>query len=292
MGVAIKEDGETVGFFQPKKTPHLVNLNPDSSLSECLLYYLKVIIRRMKDEEILKNDFNSSLAQPKWVHQKPIFPRIFNLWALILPAIIVFLKTPTVRVRKHQACHFMRKLENKLVLQSFEFSGIVKMIPCSDALCYVNGRKVAEPVVLKSGSRVILGKNHVFRFHHPEQVTKILEEKRENENVKDVDWEYAQSELLEREGVDLKLEMETKMKEMEDLWKKEKEEATQAFQQERKKYEDQIETLQKQVMEQSMTMSMMSSVTPDDFNQDDDLYGKPWLAATEITWNKIFLFNF
>ena len=42
MGVAIKEYGETVGFFQPKKTPHLVNLNPDSSLSECLLYYLKV----------------------------------------------------------------------------------------------------------------------------------------------------------------------------------------------------------------------------------------------------------
>ena len=58
-----------------------------------------------------------------------------------------------------------------------------------------------------------------------------------------------------------------------ELWRKEKEEATQAFQQERKKYEDQIETLQKQVMEQSMTMSMMSSVTPDDFNHDDDLYG-------------------
>lgn len=44
MGVAIKEDGNTVGFFQPKKTPHLVNLNPDSSLSECLLYYLKVTL--------------------------------------------------------------------------------------------------------------------------------------------------------------------------------------------------------------------------------------------------------
>lgn len=168
------------------------------------------------------------------------------------------------------------------------------MIPCSEALCYVNGRKVAEPVVLKSGSRVILGKNHVFRFHHPEQATKQLEEKekKENENVKDVDWEYAQSELLEREGVDLKLEMETKMKEMEDLWKKEKEEATQAFQQERKKYEDQIETLQKQVMEQSMTMSMMSSVTPDDFNQDDDLYGKTQLVKDRRAWNKIFLFNF
>ena len=47
--------------------------------------------------------------------------------------------------------------------------------------------------------------------------------------------------------MDLKVEMEQKMKEMEELWRKEKEEATQAFQQERKKYEDQIETLQKQV---------------------------------------------
>ena len=52
------------------------------------------------EEEILKNDFNSSLEQPKWVHQKPIFPRISSLWALTLPAIIVFLKTPTVRVRE------------------------------------------------------------------------------------------------------------------------------------------------------------------------------------------------
>ena len=61
------------------------------------------------------------------------------------------------------------------------------------------------------------------------------------------DWEYAHSELLEREGVDLKVEMEQKMREMEEQWRKEKEEATQAFQQERKKYEDQIESLQKQV---------------------------------------------
>ena len=103
------------------------------------------------------------------------------------------------------------------------------------------------------------------RFHHPEQARKA-EEKTPDPNIlggenekeglmKDVspsrdqpDWEFAQSELLEREGVDLKMEMEQKMKEMEELWRKEKEEASQAFQQERKKYEDQIETLQKQVL--------------------------------------------
>ena len=41
MGVAIREDGNTVGVFSPKKTPHLVNLNEDPLMSECLLYYIK-----------------------------------------------------------------------------------------------------------------------------------------------------------------------------------------------------------------------------------------------------------
>lgn len=41
--------------------------------------------------------------------------------------------------------------------------------PKPKALVYVNGREVVEPLVLKTGSRVILGKNHVFRFNHPEQ---------------------------------------------------------------------------------------------------------------------------
>lgn len=41
--------------------------------------------------------------------------------------------------------------------------------PCPKAMSYVNGREVVEPTVLKTGSRVILGKNHVFRFNHPEQ---------------------------------------------------------------------------------------------------------------------------
>ena len=111
---------------------------------------------------------------------------------------------------------------------------------------------------------MILGKNHVFRYHHPEQAVKQIEEKKEasetitnddngntERNEGQADWEFAQSELLESEGVDLKLEMESKMKEMEEIWKKEREEVTQAFHKERQKYEDQIDTLQKQVMEQT-----------------------------------------
>ena len=42
MGLATNEDGSTLGVFSPKKLPHLVNLNEDPLMSECLLYSLKV----------------------------------------------------------------------------------------------------------------------------------------------------------------------------------------------------------------------------------------------------------
>lgn len=71
-----------------------------------------------------------------------------------------------------------------------------------------------------------------------------------------IDWNMAHEELKAKQGIDLKAEMAKKLKEIEDQWKKDKEETTKAFQQERKKYEDQIESLQNQVMQQSMTMSM------------------------------------
>jgi len=47
--------------------------------------------------------------------------------------------------------------------------GSIILIPMPEALCYVNGRELTGPHVLKTGARVILGKNHVFRFNHPEQ---------------------------------------------------------------------------------------------------------------------------
>ena len=65
---------------------------------------------------------------------------------------------------------------------------------------------------------------------------------------------------MAKQGINLKAEMAKKLKEIEEQWRKDKEEANQKFQQDRKKYEDQIESLQKQVMEQSMTMSMYRSV--------------------------------
>uniref|UniRef100_A0A915N735 Kinesin-like protein n=1 Tax=Meloidogyne javanica TaxID=6303 RepID=A0A915N735_MELJA len=41
LGLATSADGSALGVFSPKKLPHLVNLNEDPLMSECLLYYLK-----------------------------------------------------------------------------------------------------------------------------------------------------------------------------------------------------------------------------------------------------------
>lgn len=59
------------------------------------------------------------------------------------------------------------------------------------------------------GNRIVMGKNHVFRFNHPEQArlererSATMEQQEEPE-----DWNYAQKELLEKQGIDIKLEME------------------------------------------------------------------------------------
>lgn len=63
--------------------------------------------------------------------------------------------------------------------------------------------------VHSSGNRIIMGKNHVFRFNHPEQARAEREKTPTAETpVEPVDWTFAQRELLEKQGIDMKQEME------------------------------------------------------------------------------------
>lgn len=62
---------------------------------------------------------------------------------------------------------------------------------------------------VSSGNRIIMGKNHVFRFNHPEQARAEREKTPTAETpVEPVDWTFAQRELLEKQGIDMKQEME------------------------------------------------------------------------------------
>ncbi|XP_049539651.1 kinesin-like protein unc-104 isoform X2 [Anopheles darlingi] len=243
MGVAVKEDGITVGVFSPKKSPHLVNLNEDPTLSECLLYYIKDGLTRLGTSE-------ANVPQDIQLSGSHI-------------------------LKEH--CVF----ENK--------DGVVTLVPHKDALVYVNGRKVVDPEVLQTGSRVILGRNHVFRFTHPEQARERREKNKEvdvcetpgGNSGEIADWNFAQCELLEKQGIDLKAEMEKRLLALEEQYKREKRAADQEFEEQRKTYEARIDALQKQVEEQSMTMSMYSSYSPEDPEEDifvNPLFESCWTA--------------
>lgn len=60
-----------------------------------------------------------------------------------------------------------------------------------------------------AGTRIILGKSHVFRFNHPVQARAERERTPCAETpAEPVDWAFAQRELLEKQGIDMKQEME------------------------------------------------------------------------------------
>ncbi|XP_034736293.1 kinesin-like protein KIF1A isoform X24 [Etheostoma cragini] len=206
MGVAMREDGGTVGVFSPKKTPHLVNLNEDPLMSECLLYYIKDGITRV-------GRVDASSRQD-----------------IVLSG------------------HFIKDEHCTFTSSTGPMGETVVLEPCEGAETYVNGKLVTEPTVLKSGNRIILGKSHVFRFNHPVQARAERERTPCAETpAEPVDWAFAQRELLDKQGIDMKQEMEQRLQELEDQYRKEREEANNLLEQQRLDYESKLEALQKQV---------------------------------------------
>ncbi|XP_057696176.1 kinesin-like protein KIF1A isoform X9 [Corythoichthys intestinalis] len=206
MGVAMREDGGTVGVFSPKKTPHLVNLNEDPLMSECLLYYIKDGITRVgRVDAASRQD-------------------------IVLSG------------------HFIKDEHCTFTSATGPQGETVVLEPCEGAETYVNGKRVTEATVLKSGNRIILGKSHVFRFNHPVQARAERERTPCAETpAEPVDWAFAQRELLEKQGIDMKQEMEQRLQELEDQYRKEREEANNLLEQQRLDYESKLEALQKQV---------------------------------------------
>ncbi|KAM3824021.1 kinesin-like protein KIF1B isoform 3-T4 [Vipera latastei] len=230
MGVAIREDGGTLGVFSPKKTPHLVNLNEDPLMSECLLYYIKDGITRVGQADAeRRQDIVLSGAHIKEEH-----------------------------------CIFRSE-------RNLNGTVIVSLEPCEWSETYVNGKRVVQPVQLRSGNRIIMGKNHVFRFNHPEQARAEREKTPSAETPSEpVDWTFAQRELLEKQGIDMKQEMEKRLQEMEILYKKEKEEADLLLEQQRLDYESKLQALQKQVE----TRSLVAETTEEEEEEEEEEV--PW----------------
>ncbi|TNN74193.1 Kinesin-like protein KIF1A [Liparis tanakae] len=210
------------------KTPHLVNLNEDPLMSECLLYYIKDGMTRV-------GRVDASSRQD-----------------IVLSG------------------HFIKDEHCTFTSSTGPTREIVVLEPCEGAETYVNGKRVTEPTVLKSGNRIILGKSHVFRFNHPVQARAERERTPCAETpVEPVDWAFAQRELLDKQGIDMKQEMEQRLQELEDQYRKEREEANNLLEQQRLDYESKLEALQKQV----------DSYYPETLEEDDE-------PEEEVQWTE------
>ncbi|KAJ7667510.1 kinesin-like protein [Mycena polygramma] len=118
LGITVEKN--LVGVHTPKRMPHLVNLNEDPLMSECLIYQIKpgkTMVGRLDSE-------------------KPAAIRLSGDNIL------------------EEHCYF----EN-LSRGNSQF---------------LNGKQIetGQPYKLRSGFRIILGDNHVFRFNDPEAVRK------------------------------------------------------------------------------------------------------------------------
>uniref|UniRef100_A0A3Q0KR75 Kinesin-like protein unc-104 n=1 Tax=Schistosoma mansoni TaxID=6183 RepID=A0A3Q0KR75_SCHMA len=231
MGIAI-HDGGVRGVFSPKNTPHLVNLNEDPAMSECLIYYLKegkTIVGRLESES----------------------------------GVDIGLSGPLIH---NEHCIFYTE------------GSMVEFEQLDNAECYVNGSLVTKRIQLHTGARVILGKSHVFRFNHPLQ-------SREKKNLpadmsasvtEPIDWNYAISELLEKQGVDLRKEVENRLIQLEEQYRREKEQSDRLFAEQRKEYEGRIQSLQEQVERHSMLESMIQEEIVSGAEHSETIYKCKW----------------
>ncbi|KAJ7638375.1 kinesin-like protein [Roridomyces roridus] len=126
LGITVEKN--LVGVHTPKRMPHLVNLNEDPLMSECLIYQIKpgkTMVGRLDSE-------------------KPAAIRLSGDNIL------------------EEHCYF----ENS--------DGKVVIYCMPDSVTFLNGKQIAtgQPYKLRSGFRIILGENHVFRFNDPEAVRK------------------------------------------------------------------------------------------------------------------------
>ncbi|KAI9206373.1 uncharacterized protein BJ171DRAFT_422071, partial [Polychytrium aggregatum] len=122
MGIAL-EPSKTIGLYTPQTVAHLLNLNEDPLMNECLIYHIP------KGETVVGSQEGADILLSS---------------DMILP----------------HHCTFVNNDEEKKVF----------VIPTEGSMVMVNGHLVSEKCRLKSGFRLILGSNHVFRFNNPEEL--------------------------------------------------------------------------------------------------------------------------
>jgi kinesin family protein 1 len=148
--------------------------------------------------------------------------------------------------------------------------GKVYVTPCGDAChVHVNGEAISGRTLLSTGSRIILGRHHVFRFNNPEEAKALRDQRNAASSAAPSEpqsplggpskamtalseWQAAQDEMRMKQqgpgaaGAAPGAADDERVKEMEDRLEQEREEATRRLAQQREEFEQKLQRLREE----------------------------------------------
>ncbi|KAI8967250.1 hypothetical protein BDF20DRAFT_829796 [Mycotypha africana] len=198
LGVIVEKDN--MGIYAPK-TVHLINLNEDPLMTECLMYQIKPGITRV-------GRLGSQVAADIRLSGSEISDEHCYFENLPLEEDI------SNTNKKDQE---IRHLNGYATTNG---GRTVTIYPNKQAVTLVNGLRISEPKVLHSGYRIIFGSGlqHLFRFNNPDEVKrerdhqqqqlKLLQKCDDSNSSKFyyshppdiIDWNFAHNEALRNFG--------------------------------------------------------------------------------------------
>ncbi|KAL0087637.1 hypothetical protein J3Q64DRAFT_1455109 [Phycomyces blakesleeanus] len=168
LGIYVEKN--SLGVYTPKKIPHLVNLNEDPLMSECLMYQVRPGITRVGRAHNSEEDGPTTTATTTTTTTTAS-----TTLEDIPPTTETSESTPSGPFPEAPKEAYIR-LSGTNILEEHCFfeneANIVTLHPGKDSLTMVNGMRILQPKRLKSGYRIILGDYHIFRFNHPEEARK------------------------------------------------------------------------------------------------------------------------
>ncbi|XP_048586987.1 kinesin-like protein unc-104 isoform X2 [Nematostella vectensis] len=214
MGVAIGVDGHTVGLFQPKKRPHLVNLNEDPLMSECLLYYIKDGVTKV-GSAAASNHQDIQLSGTNILNEHCVFNYEHDI------------------VRIFPCEESQTFVNGKLITECTPLTSGDRIILGNNHVFRFNyPHQVLTERIRKSRDNVNAESTAVPRGEC-------------SECDQPVDWSFAVLELLREQGY--MKEMNDRVLELEERIRQEKDQATVLLEQQRQTYESKLQELQRQV---------------------------------------------
>lgn len=203
LGVIVEgKDNNMVGVYAPKNI-HLINLNEDPLMTECLMYQIKSGITRVGklDSQVpadIRLSGNEIMDNHCYFENNPAPPSTGE---------------GSDAVEGEEG-------ENR----------IVTIYPDKNSVTLVNGMRILQPKVLHSGYRIIFGSglHHLFRFNNPDEVRREREKQQKEQQqehqlssspvdegnglgsvmsptstttIDVVDWKFAHSEAVRKYGV-------------------------------------------------------------------------------------------